>query len=36
MDGAIFADGIEGDPLRFDAGVTVTIATSEHRVRLVQ
>jgi hypothetical protein len=36
MDGVIFADGIEGDPLRFDAGVTVTIAPSERRVRLVQ
>ena len=34
--GIIFADGIEGDPLRFDAGVGVTIAPSERRVRLVQ
>jgi len=34
--GVIFADGIESDPLRFDAGVTVTIAPSERRVRLVQ
>jgi hypothetical protein len=34
--GVIFADGIEGDPLRFDAGVSVTIAPSDRRVRLVQ
>ena len=34
--GIIFADGIEGDPLRFDAGVSVRIAPSERRVRLVQ
>jgi len=36
MDGIIFADGIEADPLRFDAGVTATITPAEHRVRLVQ
>ena len=36
MDGVIFADGIEGDPLRFDAGVTATITPSTQRVRLVQ
>jgi NAD kinase len=34
--GIIFADGIEADPVRFDAGVTVTIAPSTRRVRLVQ
>jgi hypothetical protein len=34
--GVIFADGIESDPLRFDAGVSVTIAPAERRVRLVQ
>lgn len=33
--GVIFADGIEGDPIRFDAGVVVTIVPSERRVRLV-
>ena len=33
--GVIFADGIEADPLRFDAGVTVTIAPADRRVRLV-
>lgn len=36
MDGIIFADGIEADPLRFDAGVTATITPAEQRVRLVQ
>jgi hypothetical protein len=34
--GILFADGIEADPVRFDAGVTVTIAPSTRRVRLVQ
>lgn len=33
--GVIFADGIEGDPVRFDAGIIATIAPSERRVRLV-
>lgn len=36
MEGIIFADGIEADPLRFDAGVTATITPAEQRVRLVQ
>jgi NAD kinase len=34
--GTIFADGIEADAVRFDAGVSVTIAPAERRVRLVQ
>jgi NAD kinase len=34
--GVIFADGIEADPIRFDAGMTVTIAPSARRVRLLQ
>lgn len=34
--GVIFADGIEADAIRFDAGMTVTIAPSSRRVRLVQ
>jgi NAD kinase len=36
MEGTIFADGIEADAVRFDAGVSVTIAPAERRVRLVQ
>ncbi len=35
MDGTIFADGIEADAVRFDAGVSATIAPAERRVRLV-
>jgi NAD kinase len=35
MEGTIFADGIEADAVRFDAGVSVTIAPAERRVRLV-
>lgn len=34
--GTIFADGIEADAVRFDAGVSVTIAPGSRRVRLVQ
>ena len=34
--GTIFADGIEADAVRFDAGVSVTIAPGARRVRLVQ
>lgn len=33
--GSIFADGIEADAVRFDAGVSVTIAPAQRRVRLV-
>jgi hypothetical protein len=33
--GTIFADGIEGDAVRFDAGMTLTVRPSERRVRLV-
>mgnify|MGYP000954310134 CR=1 FL=1 len=36
MEGIIFADGIEADAVRFDAGVTVTIKPSARKVRLVQ
>jgi NAD kinase len=36
MEGTIFADGIEADAVRFDAGLSVTIAPAERRVRLVQ
>jgi hypothetical protein len=32
----IFADGIEADAVRFDAGLSVTSAPAERRVRLVQ
>jgi NAD kinase len=35
MEGTIFADGIEADAVRFDAGMSVTIAPAERRVRLV-
>jgi NAD kinase len=35
MEGTIFADGIEADAVRFDAGASVTIAPAERRVRLV-
>ncbi len=35
MEGTIFADGIEADAVRFDAGASVMIAPSERRVRLV-
>lgn len=35
MSGVIFADGIEADAIRFDAGVTVTIAPAVQRARLV-
>lgn len=35
MEGTIFADGIEADAVRFDAGVSVTIAPAARRVRLV-
>jgi len=35
MDGIIFADGIEADAVRFDAGVTVTITPAVQRARLV-
>ena len=35
MEGVIFADGIEADAIRFDAGVTVTIAPGSRRARLV-
>lgn len=34
--GVVFADGIEQDSLRFDAGVTVTIRPARRKVRLVQ
>lgn len=33
--GTIFADGIEGDAIRFDAGMTLTVRPSERRVRLL-
>jgi len=33
--GTIFADGIEADAVRFDAGVSATIAPAQRRVRLV-
>lgn len=36
MEGTIFADGIEADAVRFDAGVSVTIAPGQRRVRLIQ
>ena len=36
MEGTIFADGIEADAIRFDAGVTVTIKPAERKVRLIQ
>lgn len=36
MEGTIFADGIEADAIRFDAGVSVSIAPCAHRVTLVQ
>jgi NAD kinase len=36
MEGTIFADGIEADAIRFDAGASVTIAPATRRVRLVQ
>jgi len=36
MEGTIFADGIEADAVRFDAGVSVTISPAERRIRLVQ
>jgi NAD kinase len=35
MEGTIFADGIEADAVRFDAGVSVTIAPAQRRVRLL-
>lgn len=35
MEGTIFADGIEADAVRFDAGMTATIAPAQRRVRLV-
>jgi NAD kinase len=35
MEGTIFADGIEADAVRFDAGMTATIAPAARRVRLV-
>lgn len=35
MEGTIFADGIEADAVRFDAGASVTIAPATRRVRLV-
>jgi len=35
MEGTIFADGIEADAVRFDAGVSVTVAPAQQRVRLV-
>jgi hypothetical protein len=35
MEGTIFADGIEADAVRFDAGASVTIVPAERRVRLV-
>jgi len=35
MEGTIFADGIEADAVRFDAGVSATIAPAQRRVRLV-
>jgi len=35
MEGTIFADGIEADAVRFDAGLSVTIAPAQRRVRLV-
>ncbi|MBL8781487.1 MAG: hypothetical protein JNL06_11180 [Alphaproteobacteria bacterium] len=35
MEGTIFADGIEADAVRFDAGVSVTIRPAQRRVRLV-
>ena len=36
MEGTIFADGIEADAIRFDAGVTVTIKPAHRKVRLIQ
>jgi len=36
MEGTIFADGIEADAVRFDAGLSVTIAPAQRRVRLIQ
>jgi NAD kinase len=36
MEGTIFADGIEADAIRFDAGVTVTIKPSSRKVRLIR
>ena len=36
MEGTIFADGIEADAIRFDAGASVSIAPAGRRVRLVQ
>jgi len=35
MEGTIFADGIEADAIRFDAGVTVTIKPSRRKVSLI-
>lgn len=35
MEGTIFADGIEADAVRFDAGVTVTIKPARRKVRLI-
>lgn len=35
MEGTIFADGIEADAIRFDAGMTATITPAQRRVRLV-
>jgi len=35
MDGIIFADGIEADAVRFDAGITATITPAVQRARLV-
>jgi NAD kinase len=35
MEGTIFADGIEADAIRFDAGASVTIAPASVRARLV-
>lgn len=34
--GVVFADGIEQDSLRFDAGVTLTIRPARRKVRLIQ
>lgn len=35
MDGVIFADGIEDDAIRFDAGITASFAPSLRRARLL-
>ena len=36
MEGLIFADGIEADAIRFDAGIVATIRPSARKVRLIR